>query len=73
MTGRKRKQEPPEPLAKESFCEALARFIKTDPKELAEATAAEVFEARERARKHRAEVKEELENGARPKRGRFRL
>jgi hypothetical protein len=63
------------PLAKldMAFGEALARFVRTDPKELAEATAAEVLQQREDAKKHQQAVRKELEDGARPRRGRFRL
>jgi len=70
MTERRRK--PPAALDM-SFAQALARFAKTNPKKLAEATAAEVLQIREKADKHLQAVRKELEDGARPRKRRFRL
>lgn len=70
MTERKRKISTAFDMP---FGEALKRLIRTDPKELAEATAAEVLLIRERANKHLQAVRKELEDGARPRKGRFRL
>jgi hypothetical protein len=56
-----------------SMEEAFARFVQTKPEELAESISADVLKGRERAKKHIQDVRKEIEDGARPKKGRFRL
>ena len=68
----KKKREPPLKLDM-AFEEALARFSRTDPKEIADAFVAEIMQKRQDAEKRINEVTKELEDGARPKKGRFRL
>lgn len=53
--------------------EAAERFAKTDPKELAQSIAADVLQARARIKKRVAAARREIEDGARPRKGRFRL
>lgn len=55
------------------FSDAMARFTRTNPRELAEAIAANVVEIEERTRMRIKEARKEIEDGARPRRGRFRL
>jgi predicted lipid-binding transport protein (Tim44 family) len=55
------------------FNQIIARFIHADPKEVAEALASDVMQSHERARADIEKAKREIENGARPKKGRFRL
>jgi hypothetical protein len=55
------------------FGEALARFIRTDPKQAAEAIAGEVLQERDEAKRRIEEARKELNDGARPRKGRFRL
>ena len=55
------------------FDEALGRLMQTDPKEIAEMAVAEILQQRQAASKRIAEVRKELEDGARPRKGRFRL
>ncbi len=55
------------------FDEALARFVATKPSELAESLAGDVLEKRERAKKRIKEARKEIEDGALPRKGRFRL
>ncbi len=50
-----------------------AKTRKKAAKKLAETIAADVVEGRERAEKHIAEARQEIEDGARPRKGRFRL
>ncbi len=68
----KKKRLPPLTLNLE-FGEALARLVQTDPKEILEATVSEVLQRRKTADKHLADAKKELQDGARPRKGRFRL
>ncbi len=70
MTGRK--QKPPVSLDM-SFGDALERFAQTEPEELAESLAADVLKARERVKKRVKKTRQEIEDGALPKRKRFRL
>lgn len=70
MTERKRSHKP---LTGMSMEEAFARFVQTKPEELAESISADVLKGRERAKKHIQDVRKEIEDGARPKKGRFRL
>lgn len=70
MTPRKNK---PAALIETEFDEAVARLIQTNPTELAEAMTAEVVKQREMANKRITEARREIEDGARPRKGRFRL
>jgi hypothetical protein len=65
----KRKKEP----KVMPFKESLARFIRTDPKELAEKIAKDVLDGQKRVEKRIKETRQEIEDGARPRKGRFRL
>jgi len=56
-----------------SFDEALARLIQTKPEELAEEAVSNVLKDRERAKKRIADARKEIQDGARPRKGRFRL
>jgi hypothetical protein len=69
MSERKRKPR----LSDMSFDEALERFIGTKPEELAEEVASDVLKGRKRAKKQIADARKEIEDGARPRKGRFRL
>ena len=53
--------------------ETLARLLQTDPEELAAAVAAEVAKQREDAYRRISDARREIEDGARPRKGRFRL
>ena len=53
--------------------EALARFIGTNPKEVVAAVAGTILKQREDAEQRIKQVRRELEDGARPRKGRFRL
>ena len=53
--------------------EALARYTKGKTKELAETLAEDVLEGQARAKKHIASARQEIEDGARPRKDRFRL
>jgi hypothetical protein len=57
----------------EKFKETLARFIRVDPKEVINAVTSDLLKQREDARRRIEAVRRELEDGARPRRGRFRL
>jgi hypothetical protein len=70
MTERKRSQKP---LTDMSVGQALARLMQTKPKELAESIASDVVKGRDRAKKRIQDARKEIEDGARPKKGRFRL
>jgi len=70
MSERKRK---PPALSDLAFDEALARYIQTKPEELAEEVASDVLKGRARAKKRIADARKEIEDGARPRKGRFRL
>jgi hypothetical protein len=52
---------------------ALGRFIHTDARELADRLAANVLKGRKRAEKRIKEARQEIEDGARPRKGRFGL
>jgi hypothetical protein len=69
MTGRKK----PKPLGGMPFGEAVERFLRTKPDELAESLAADVLQTRERAKKRIQDARKEIADGARPRKGRFRL
>ena len=55
------------------FGEALGRFVQTKPEELAETLAADVLQRRERADKRIQKARQEIEDGALSRKGRFRL
>ena len=69
MTEKKKRR----PIEEIPFGEAVERFLQTKPDELAEALAQDVLKGRERAKKRIANARREIEDGARPKKGRFRL
>ena len=60
-------------LGKGSLEQALAHFMKTDPKKVVQAVAGEILKQREDVKRRISEVRKELEDGARPKNGRVRL
>ena len=70
MTAQKKKQAA---KIESEFDDVVARLIQTNPTELAEAMAAEVLQQRERVNKRFAEARKEIEDGARPRKGRFTL
>ena len=70
MTAQKQKRQ--DPVAS-PFDEVVARFLQTNPNELAEALAADAIKMREQVRRRVDAARKEIEDGARPKRGRFRL
>lgn len=55
------------------FEEALKRFTQTGPSELIESLAGDVLESQERIKERIEGARQEIEDGARPKKGRFRL
>jgi len=65
MTGKKKRND----LAEVEFGEALERLIQTDPDELA----TEIQKGKRAAERQEKRVKKEIKDGARPKRGKFRL
>lgn len=67
------RKKPPRELEDIPFGEAVERFLQTKPGELAETLAADVLQARERATKRIQDARREIEDGARPRKGRFRL
>jgi hypothetical protein len=70
MTDQKRK---PPVSVDMGFDEALKRFVQTNPSELIESLAGGVLESQERIKKRIEGARQEIEDGARPKKGRFRL
>ncbi|HEX7887074.1 MAG TPA: hypothetical protein VF474_13945 [Phenylobacterium sp.] len=56
-----------------SLAEAMARFIQTDPGEASEALATDVQKGQARAKRHIKAARQEIEDGGRPRKGRFRL
>ena len=70
MTAQKRKRQDP---VESPFDEAVARFLQTDPNELAKSLAADAIKMREQVQRRIEAARKEIEDGARPKRGRFRL
>jgi hypothetical protein len=68
MTEKRKKEAKPMP-----FNEALAQFIQTEPKGLAEKIAEDVLNGRKRVEKRIKAARKEIEDGARPRKGRFRL
>jgi hypothetical protein len=69
MTGKREKP----PNLDIDFDEALKRFIQADPGEVAEAIAGGILKKHKEAQKRIERVRKELEDGARPRKGRFRL
>jgi hypothetical protein len=67
-----RKKSPRE-LEDIPFGEAVKRLLQTKPGELAETLAADVLQARERAKKRIQDARREIEDGARARKKRFRL
>ena len=74
MKTRKKKSvaDPPAELDM-TFGEALARFIGTDPRELVEAVTGDILKKRQDAEQRIKQARRELEDGARPRKGKFRL
>lgn len=56
-----------------SFGEALGRFARTNPKEIVEAAVAEALQEQQAVDKRITVARKELDDGARPRKGRFRL
>lgn len=52
---------------------AVKRTLRTDLGKLAETVAEDVLKERERARKRIQDARQEIEDGARPRKGRFHL
>lgn len=70
MTARKIKRI--EPIESE-FDEVVARLLQTNPRELAASVAAEASRRQEEVRQRVVAARKEIEDGARPRKGRFRL
>ncbi|MGB8365412.1 MAG: hypothetical protein ACLQUZ_01405 [Rhizomicrobium sp.] len=70
MTKLKRKRT--EPVETE-FDEVVARLLQTDPEELAASIAEQIEKQRAAAEKQILDARKEIQNGARPRQGRFRL
>ena len=71
MTSKKR--APSMDITAMSMSEALARFIGTKPSELDETLANSMLEREARVRERVRATREEIEDGGRPRKGRFRL
>jgi hypothetical protein len=56
-----------------TFKEALARFTKTDKREIVDSLAGEMLTHRQQVEKRIAAAREEIDGGARPRKRRFRL
>lgn len=56
-----------------SFGDALGRFIQTKPEELQESLSADMVQKEAEIRKRIKATRQEIEDGARPRKGRFRL
>ena len=56
-----------------SFEEALERFAQTAPADIVITTVAEVLQEQQAAGKRITNARRELDDGARPRKGRFRL
>ena len=69
MTERKKTAD----VTESEFDETLARLLQTNPEELAASMAALVTRQQASARKRIADARKEIEDGARPRKGRFRL
>ena len=70
MTKLKRKRT--EPVETE-FDEVVARLLQTDPEELAASIAEQIEKQRAAAEKQILDARKEIQNGARPRQGQFRL
>ena len=55
------------------FGEALARFIRSNPANVAETIAGDILKQHEAAKRRIESVRRELEDGGRPRKGRFSL
>jgi hypothetical protein len=66
------KAKPPKKLEM-PFAEALERCAQTKPEELVETLAADVLKGRARATQRIQRARQEIEDGALPRNGRFRL
>jgi hypothetical protein len=69
----KRKEEKSQGAAVAPFGEALARLIQAKPNEMAKALANDIIQQRERLRQRIQDAQREIEDGARPRKGRFRI
>lgn len=67
------KRRKPSGRAKTPFFSALTRFVHAKPQHLAETIASDVIQMRELAQRRIEDARKEIEDGARPRRGRFRL
>ena len=56
-----------------NFNQIVARFIRADSKELADALAADFVQSLEKAKENIEKSRREIEDGARPRKGRFRI
>jgi hypothetical protein len=57
----------------QDLSQALAQLLRTDPHKVVEAITGSLIKQREDAKRRIEEVRKELEDGARPRTGRFRL
>lgn len=55
------------------FNHMITRLIQADPKKLSQALATDVIKAQEKAKANIEQAKREIADGARPRKGRFRL
>ena len=55
------------------FNQIVARFLRAGPKELADALAADFVQSHEKAKANIEKARREIEDGARPRKGRFRI
>ena len=67
-----RKQKPPAD-SDTSLGKALERLIQRRPKVAAESLVGDVIQSREQAKKRIQKARQEIEDGALPRKGRFRL
>jgi uncharacterized protein YqfA (UPF0365 family) len=69
----RKKREPSMDMADLNVGEAIARLLQTDPAELDETLANSVLEREAKIRQRVKDAREEIDDGGRPRRGRFRL
>ena len=55
------------------FKQIAARFIPADPKAVADALAADFMQSHEKAKANIEKARREIDDGARPRKGRFRI
>jgi hypothetical protein len=67
------RKTPQKPKEEMTFEQVASRYLKGDPKKLAEVIAADILALRDSVDKRLENARREIENGARPKQGRFRL